>query len=587
MCGDICPVGAISYLADEEGFLYPEVDGSKCTDCGLCEKVCPCLNKSGAPLENSGTPKCYAAEHKSTSVVFSSTSGGMFTALAEVMYAEKGFVGGAVHNEDFSVSQFISNDKNDLRKLRRSKDLQSNSEGFYKKVKDILDGGEKVLVCSLPCQTYALYQYLGKEYDNLLTVDLVCAGVNSPKVWRKYLDLIEEKAGSKIVSTENKSKEYGWKNLTQKFVFENGEEYFDTVKTSLFTKGFIESHLYLRPSCYECMFKGFPRIADITIGDFWGIEKYDRKADRDLGTSLVLINSGKGEEYFEKVKSRIVFKEVPLSVALSGNPALSKPIAKLPDNRKEFFEDLEKCGFEETVQKYGIRDKKSKGIRKMLRTIYSVIKHTRLHPYSLYQTIKYSGLKNLCSGKGIICGTNSHLNIDKSAKLEFEGLLILGRKEKFPKSREESKLFMGKDSKLKILGDFAIDASGEIIIFDEAKLIIHGGKIGYSDANSGLRIICGSRIEIMPDAGLGRNVSIRDTNGNLHYMNTPGYRPSRPVLIGEKAWLCDSCSVMPGVSIGRGAVIGGGAFVIKSVPDHAMVLGNPAEIVSENVLFKL
>ena len=91
----------------------------------------------------------------------------------------------------------------------------------------------------------------------------------------------------------------------------------------------------------------------------------------------------------------------------------------------------------------------------------------------------------------------------------------------------------------------------------------------------------------MPDAGLGRNVSIRDTNGNLHYMNTPGYRPSRPVLIGEKAWLCDSCSVMPGVSIGRGAVIGGGAFVIKSVPDHAMVLGNPAEIVSENVLFKL
>ena len=147
-------------------------------------------------------------------------------------------------------------------------------------------------------------------------------------------------------------------------------------------------------------------------------------------------------------------------------------------------------------------------------------------------------------------------------------------------------MFVGKNATFKVLGDFAVDADNEIVIFDNAELIIHGKKNSFSDANRGLTIICGQKIEIMPDVGIGRNVMIRDTNGS-HFINTPGYRPSRPVIIGEKAWLCESSTIMPGVKVGRGAIVGAYSLVTRSVPDHAMVSGNPADVVQDKILFKL
>lgn len=590
-CGDICPQNAITYIVDKEGFWYPEIDSKKCVDCGLCEKTCPILHECESRKTNLVQPECYAAEHKSVEVVFSSTTGGMFSALADVMYKQKGYVGGAIHNEDFSVSQFVSNSKADLQKLRRSKDLQSNAEGFYKKVKDLLTEGCEVLVCGLPCQIAGLKNLLGKDYDNLITVDLICAGVNSPKVWRKYLDYIEAINGSIILYTENKSKEYGWKNLTQKFVFEDGNEYFDTRKTSLFTQGYIESHLYCRPSCYDCKFKGFPRIADITIGDFWGITNYSKNHNSDMGTSLVMVNSTKGKEYFEKVKKRINYENTPLDWALAGNPALRNSISVLSERREEFFDDMDIMPFNELVEKYS--EKKKTNIKSKLRKIKHglkfcryIAKVTRLNPVALYQTVKYSGLNNLIHKKGVVCGTNCHINVDKSSHVKFEGLLTLGRKTKFPKSRLESRLFLGKNASFKVLGNFELDADCEIVVFDEAELIIHGGKIGFSDANAGFKLVCGEKIELMHDVGIGRNVTIRDTNGASHFINTTGYRPSRSIEIGEKAWLCESCTIMPGVKIGRAAIIGANSMVTKSVPNHAMVSGIPATVVQENVLWK-
>lgn len=590
-CGDICPRNAISFKTDEEGFWYPVIDNEKCIDCGMCDKVCPIKTKPQSRSNNVSRPKCFAAEHKSIEVVFNSTTGGMFSALAEGMYSQKGYVGGAIHNEDFSVSHFVSNSRSDLQQLRRSKDLQSNAEGFYKKVKSLLENGERVLVCGVPCQIAALQNYVGKNYDNLITVDLVCAGVNSPKVWRKYLDYIEEKNGSKIIWTENKSKEYGWNKLTQKFIFENGEEYFDTDKTSLFTHGYIVSHLYCRPSCYECEFKGFPRIADITIGDFWGITKHSKNHNSNMGTNLVMINSSKGQRYFDKIKKRVNIEETPLEWALSGNPALTSSISRLSDKRAEFFEDLEAISFDELVKKYDpVQPSK---LRIVLRKIKSdlkffkyVIKITRLNPKAIYQTIKYSGLRNLVQHKGIVCGTNCHFNIAKSAELEINGLLTIGCKDKFPRSKLETRVFLGKKARLNILGDFKIDADCEIVVFNGAELTIYGSKLSISDANSGLRIICGEKIELMPDVGIGRNVVIRDTNGE-HFMNTAGYKPTRPITIGEKTWLCEACTIMPGVKIGRGVIVGAHSMVTRSIPAHALVSGSPASVVQDNVLWKL
>lgn len=273
-CGDVCPKQAISYKTDNEGFWYPEVDMEKCIDCGLCEKVCPIINVKDLKKNDLPESICYAAEHKNLEVVFDSTSGGLFSALADIMYKSGGYVGGAVFNEDFkSVRQYISNNKQDLPRLRSSKYLQSSLNGFFSKVRDLLKADEHVLVCGSPCQMAALRAFLRKDYENLIIADYICRGINSPKVWGKYIDSFEERYGHKVVYAKAKSKEYGWRNLTQKVILDNGKSYFETREQSNFTKGYLRTGVYCRPSCYDCKFKGYPRISDITLADFWGIEK--------------------------------------------------------------------------------------------------------------------------------------------------------------------------------------------------------------------------------------------------------------------------------------------------------------------------
>lgn len=230
-CGDACAHGAITFKTDIEGFWYPTVNKDKCVNCELCEKVCPIINIKELKKNDLSQPVYYAAEHKNMEVVFDSTSGGLFSALADIMYKDKGYVGGAVFNEDFSVRQYISNDKTDLPRIRSSKYLQSSFEGFFIQVRKLLCAGEKILICGSPCQMTALRAFLRKDYDNLIIVDYICRGINSPKVWHKYLDSFEERYGSKVIYCKAKSKEYGWRNLTQKVILANGKHVYET-KTS-------------------------------------------------------------------------------------------------------------------------------------------------------------------------------------------------------------------------------------------------------------------------------------------------------------------------------------------------------------------
>ena len=283
-CGDVCGQDAITYKTDIEGFWYPEVNKDRCTDCHLCEKVCPIVNIRDLKKNDLPQSVCYAAENKNMEVVFDSTSGGLFSALADVMYKAGGYVGGAIFNDDFSVRQYVSNDKNDLPRIRSSKYLQSHFDGFYRRVRDLLKSGERVLVCGSPCQMAALRSFLRKDYDNLIIADYICRGINSPKVWRKYLDSFEERYGSKVVYSKAKSKEFGWRNLTQKVILANGKHYYETGAQSFFTQGYLRTGVFCRPSCYDCKFKGYPRIADITLADFWGIEKVNTLMEKDIGT---------------------------------------------------------------------------------------------------------------------------------------------------------------------------------------------------------------------------------------------------------------------------------------------------------------
>lgn len=581
-CGDVCAHNAIFFSADNEGFWYPKVDMQKCTDCHLCEKVCPIINVKELKKNDLPQSICYAAEHKNLEIVFDSTSGGLFSALADIMYKSGGYVGGAVFNDDFSVSHYISNNKKDLPRLRSSKYLQSHLDGFYKQVRDLLKAGERVLVCGSPCQMAALRAFLHKDYDNLIIADYICRGINSPKVWRKYLDSFEERYGSKVVYCKAKSKEYGWRNLTQKIILANGKAYYETKDQSNFTKGYLQTGVYCRPSCYDCKFKGYPRISDITLADFWGVEKVNTSMEKNLGTSLVMINSKKGQLYFEEVKKRINYVPVPFDSIEAGNRSLNLSVDPPKVNREEFFKDLDKMTFLQIAEKYILMGKKGKKaiVKEILGKIRFIQKQTRHNPKALYQLFKYNSLCEIVNGNYLLPTPYCTIEIKKGAKIIKNGILILGSK-KIKKSKLETRLLVDAGATLKYDGNVTIGYGSDIEVFPNATLSFGSGVSTNIEAT----IICGERIEIGKNTMLGRHVTIRDNNGG-HYMNRSGYKNSRPVIIGDKVWLTEQCTIMPGVTIGDSAIVGAQSYVVGPVKKNTVVSGNPAQVVDEDILWK-
>ena len=581
-CGDICPKNAITFGTDPEGFWYPEVDPGKCIECGLCEKVCPVLNVKELKKNDLPEPVCYAAEHRNLEVIFDSTSGGVFSAMAEILYRSGGYVGGAVFNEDFSVSHYISADKSDLPRLRSSKYLQSSLEGFYARVGALVKAGEQVLVCGTPCQMAGLRAFLGKDYDNLLIADFICRGINSPKVWQKYLKSFEERYGSPVVYAKAKSKEYGWRNLTQKVILADGRHIYETLEQSNFTKGYLRTNVYCRPSCYDCKFKGFPRISDITLADFWGIENVDKSMEKDLGTSLVLLNSQKGVRFFERFQARLHCFPVAFDSILAGNPALTRPLDPPRVDRAQFFRDLDAMSFTQLADKYintppsGTKYR----LKMFLKRCYQVA-DTLLRPSTATaKTLRHSKLRDIFRGDYLLVGRHAATDVAKSATLDVHGTFWFGAR-RIKGSKLESRLLVEDGATLATEGPVKLFYGADVEVFRGAKLVLKGGIA----ANTGFTVVCGDSIEIGKDVQIGRGVTIRDNHGG-HYLNRAGFKDTRPVVIGDKVWLCEGCTIMPGVKVGEGAIVGAHAFVTTNVPAHAMVSGNPAVVVDEDILWK-
>lgn len=593
-CVDVCAHYAITLKTDIEGFWYPEVDKDKCVDCGLCEKVCPELHILDLKKNDFEKPAhTIAAINKNMSVRWDSTSGGAFSALADVMYAQGGYVSGAVYNDDFSVSNYISNNQEDLKRLRSSKYLQSKAEGLYKQIRDLLRNGEKVLACGTPCQMAALRSFLRKDYDNLTIVDFICRGVNSPKVYRKYLDSLERKYGGKVVYVKAKNKELGWRNLTRKVVFDNGKVYYGVRMDDDFRRGY-HTNVFCRPSCYHCQYKGFPRMADITIADYWGIEKVDKNLDNNIGTSMILLNSKKGIEYFEKVKDRLEWEETGFDSILPGNIALRKPIEPAKIDRKTFFEDLDRGTFDDVVKKYFPKNKNKslsfkQRIKNAIKPYYLMYKKFGLSLRAYVNFIKINYRKNtFCdfkSGHVIYTMPSSVFDIHPSAKIDIKAPFLYGNNP-VRGMRMPTCLRMEAGTTLEI-HDGPLTRYGKMpynLRYGAYIEIVNGGKltIGQGAANVGLTIMCAKEITIGNGVRIGRNVSIRDWNGS-HVIINDHYRNHAPVHIGDRVWLCTGCTIMPGVTIGEGSVIAANATVTKDVPPHSLVGGSPAKVINENI----
>jgi len=364
-CAMACPLGCISMVRDNEGFLYPKVDDEKCVHCGLCSKICPILNKNDIAVSDISA---YAVINKNEEIRKNSSSGGVFSLFAGEVIRNNGVVFGASFSDDFkSVHHIVVTKIEELAKLRGSKYLQSNIDCTYQDVEFYLKKGTLVYFSGTPCQIGGLYAYLRKDYDNLITQDLICHGVPSPLVWQKYVEHRSAHAKSSVNKVSFRSKNSGWKKFSVSISFKNDTEYLCEFPSDPFMRLFLDNYC-LRPSCYDCSFKGKIRQSDITLADFWGINKVLPDMDDDKGTSLVFINSEKGRKLFDTLKNNLNFNTVGIESAVKYNIAMTNSVSP-PKKQNRFWIDFNKKSFNKLEKKYCKPVKASK-----LRIILSKIK---------------------------------------------------------------------------------------------------------------------------------------------------------------------------------------------------------------------
>ena len=359
-CVQRCPKRCISMKEDNEGFLYPVVDESICIDCGLCEKVCPIINRP----EKLPVKEVLAVKNRNEAERMASSSGGVFIALAKKMIEKGGVVFGAVFDENWEVMHTYAETLDEVKSMMGSKYLQSRIGNSFRDVEKFLKEGREVLFTGTPCQVTALHNYLRKDYPNLLSVDFLCHGVPSPGVWRKYLDeefqLSARRAAAgknTVLSSSLKSVPVitgiefrdktlnGWKKYS--FVV-RGQSASKADKNSvllsrihrenLYMKGFL-ADVYLRPSCYQCKYKNGVSHSDLTIADYWGINQLMPDFDDDKGVGLVLVNTATGKEVFAVLDMEV--RRSTLADARRYNNGFKVEVKEHP-KRKEFFDGISK-----------------------------------------------------------------------------------------------------------------------------------------------------------------------------------------------------------------------------------------------------
>lgn len=361
-CVQVCPKQCIFFTQDMEGFFYPKVNEALCINCGLCDKVCPVMQQ----YEERIPLKTLAAINKNDEVRLASSSGGIFTLLAEQVLDRQGVVFGARFNEQWQVVFDAAETKEGLKAFQGSKYVQAHIGNSYKQCKQYLDAGREVLFSGTQCQISGLLHFLRKPYSNLLTVDFICHGVPSPLVWECYLNEVLNVGNKAINNIQFRNKIRGWNQFSFAVEYNEDDQYLLITipfKEDIYIRAFL-CNLTLRPSCYACPAKSGKSHSDITIADFWGINSVNPDMDDDKGTSLVLVNTDKGEVALPCNKMK--YSEENFIDAIKENSPWKQPVM-LHFRRAEFFGHLD-------INK-SVTHQITHALRPTLRQRLSIMKH--------------------------------------------------------------------------------------------------------------------------------------------------------------------------------------------------------------------
>lgn len=348
-CLNICPRNAITMQHDTLGFLYPIVDSQKCINCGLCDKVCDFGNNYDKSFLLP-SPKIYGAWHKDDEERKNSQSGALFSTLATFILKEGGIVYGVALNSELNAEHIRISDLDELYRIKKSKYVQSDIGLTFTRIANDLVDGQTVLFSGTPCQASGLRSFIkNKRVDDgkLYIINIICHGVPSPNIWKDNIKYVERKKKEKVLSANFLDKSIcGWHGGKESYTFQKGKPFVSELYTKLYYK-----HLMLRCSCYICPFANFQHPGDITVGDFWGLDKIRPELDKeDKGVSLVIINTKKGISLFDKIKASVNCFDSNISECLQ--PNLEKPTAPNP-MCKQFEQDYSVYGFDYIARKYG------------------------------------------------------------------------------------------------------------------------------------------------------------------------------------------------------------------------------------------